>query len=128
MSMILMPKPLREILGEEGSESLITLLNQNGEKNIQAAVDLAEQRFGKKLTEETANLYVKFDTRLNKELADLKIHFENRLSDEVGSLREEISGLRVDTANKHANTIKWMFIFWVGQIGVITGILLTVVK
>jgi hypothetical protein len=40
--------------------------------------------------------------------------FERRLSEEVGTLRAEL--------------IKWMFIFWIGQVGVILGILFTFFK
>jgi len=40
--------------------------------------------------------------------------FERRLSEEIGTLRAEL--------------IKWMFIFWVGQVGVILGILFTFFK
>ena len=65
------------------------------------------------------NHFVEQNKQLVIDLAEQR--FESKLSREIGELREEI-------AEKHANTIKWMFIFWVGQIGVITGILLTVVK
>jgi hypothetical protein len=40
--------------------------------------------------------------------------FERRLSEEIGTLRAEL--------------IKWMFIFWIGQVGVILGILFTFFK
>jgi hypothetical protein len=40
--------------------------------------------------------------------------FERRLSEEIGTLRAEL--------------IKWMFIFWIGQVGAILGILFTFFK
>lgn len=40
--------------------------------------------------------------------------FERRLSEEIGKLKAEV--------------IKWMFIFWVGQVGVILGILFAFFK
>jgi hypothetical protein len=126
------------------------MLNQQGEQNKQLVIDLAEQRFEKKLTEESATLSSKFESKLShevylirNEMADLKIHIENRLTEEIGALRGEMvrgeqslreemirgdESIRKEIAEKHANTIKWMFVFWVGQIGVITGILLIVVK
>ena len=42
--------------------------------------------------------------------------FEHRLAEEIGKLRTDMAGLR-------ANLIQWMFLFWVGQIGALTGIL-----
>ena len=47
--------------------------------------------------------------------------FERRLAEEVGKLRQEIAEVKADI-------IRWMFLFWVGQIGVITGILFAFFK
>ena len=47
--------------------------------------------------------------------------FERRLS-------EEISRLEVKTSADKAELIKWMFIFWVGQVAVIVGILFAFFK
>ena len=42
--------------------------------------------------------------------------FERRLAEEMGKMRAEMADLR-------ANLVQWMFLFWIGQIGVLTGIL-----
>ncbi|MDZ7291778.1 MAG: hypothetical protein ONB44_16195 [candidate division KSB1 bacterium] len=47
--------------------------------------------------------------------------FERRLSEEISKLETKISETRADL-------IKWMFIFWVGQVAVILGILFTFFK
>ena len=47
--------------------------------------------------------------------------FERRLSAEVGKLEVRISETKTEL-------IKWMFIFWVGQVGVILGILFAFFK
>jgi hypothetical protein len=36
---------------------------------------------------------------------------------------EGTSKLRTEMADLRANLIQWMFLFWLGQIGVLTGIL-----
>ena len=58
--------------------------------------------------------------------------FEKRLAEEIGKVRVEIAQVRADLDVKiervQANLIKWMFIFWVGQIGVLTGILFAFFK
>lgn len=46
----------------------------------------------------------------------LEKRFERRLS-------EEVVKLRTDMADPRANLIQRMFLFWIGQIGVLTGIL-----
>lgn len=42
--------------------------------------------------------------------------FERRLAEETGRLRQQMAKLET-------RLIRWMFVFWVGQIGVLTGIL-----
>ena len=54
--------------------------------------------------------------------------FERRLSEEMakmrGELTEEISKVREELHRNQASTIRWMFLFWVGQIGAVLGILI----
>ncbi len=65
--------------------------------------------------------------------------FERRLSEEIGKVEKKISNLgnaiseiKNDLLAKDSETkadlIKWMFIFWVGQVGVILGILFAFFK
>jgi bifunctional DNA-binding transcriptional regulator/antitoxin component of YhaV-PrlF toxin-antitoxin module len=86
MAVITVPRPLREKLGEEGTDALVALINEAGESNKKSVIEIVEERF------------------------------ERRLAEELGKLRAEMADLR-------ANLVQWMFIFWIGQIGVLTGIL-----
>ena len=100
------PKPLREKLGDEGSESFIEMMNQLEENQTNAVLALSEQRFEKTLT---------------RELADFKIEINARISDLRDKVFQEIHKQRADN-------IKWMFLFWVGQTGVLAGILLAFLR
>jgi len=51
----------------------------------------------------------------------LEEKFERRLSQEIGKLDVKIS-------ETEADLIKWMCIFWVGQVGLILGILFAFFK
>lgn len=97
MAVITVPRPLREKLGEEGTDALVALINEAGENNKQSVIEVVEERF------------------------------ERRLIEEIGKLRLEMtdgtSKLRTEMADLRANLIQWMFLFWIGQIGVLTGIL-----
>jgi hypothetical protein len=106
MGIISIPKALREKLGDDGSEALVDVLNKQGEENKQSVIDIAEQRF---------------ETKLTKETSSLRSDFETKLAKEISSVREDVQKTRADL-------IRWMFIFWVGQIGVIIGILFTFYK
>ena len=98
MAIISIPKPLREKLGEEGTDALVKVLNENEKELRSSVIDIAEQRFEKRLTEEIAGVRV--------EIADLR-----------GSIQKSKS-----------DTIKLMFLFWIGQIGALLGIILAVFK
>ncbi|MBF0553626.1 MAG: hypothetical protein HQK96_03615 [Nitrospirae bacterium] len=73
MSVIAIPKPLREKLGDEATDSLIKVLNDaesTSRKDLATKEDLA-----------------KLETKLVEKIGDTK-----------------------------AETLKWMFIFWAGQL------------
>ena len=57
----------------------------------------------------------------NNNLEFVEEKFERRLSEEIGKLESKITDTK-------AELIKWMFIFWVGQVGVMLGILFVFFK
>lgn len=73
---------------------------------------------------------------VRKDVAAVEGRFNEKLSGEISNLREEM--IRSDLSlkdelkeeiHKHGiANIKWMFVFWIGQIGVILGILFAVFK
>ena len=108
MAVIAVPRPLREKLGEEGTDALVALINEAGENNKKSVIEMVEERFERRLAEEIGK-------------------FRAEVAGEIGKLRTEMaegmSKLRVEMANLRANLIQWMFVFWIGQIGIFTGIL-----
>ena len=58
--------------------------------------------------------------------------FERRLSEEISRLEvrlsEKIGLLELKTSADKTELIKWMFIFWAGQVAVIVGILFAFFK
>ena len=44
-------------------------------------------------------------------------------SDKKGAGKEDILATKVDLANLKADIIKWMFLFWIGQLASLTAIL-----
>jgi len=59
----------------------------------------------------------KFDRRLTEEISKLDV----RLTDRISSLESKVSEFK-------AELIKWMFIFWIGQVAVMLGLLFAFFK
>jgi hypothetical protein len=93
MSVITIPRVLRDKLGDEASEGLADLVRGIDIDARKDAIAIAEERF------------------------------ERRLTEESGKLRLEIEKLRVEIANTKADTIKWMFLFWIVQLAAMTAII-----
>ena len=95
--LIAIPKALREKLGEEGANSLVDLLNFQSQNSGNSITTFVEE---------------KFERRLSEELSKTRIEFF-----------EEMAKLRGEMHKNQAATIRWMFVFWVGQIGALLGVL-----
>lgn len=58
--------------------------------------------------------------------------FERRLSEEIGGVRLEMANLRVDMtqrmADMHTSLLRWMFVFWIGQLLTAISIVVTVLR
>ncbi len=102
MPVVAVGKPLREKLGDDGTDSLVQFINEA----------MAEQK--------------------NDILTFVEEKFERRLSEKISELKTEIAEtkaeLKTEIANTRAELIKWMFIFWVGQLGMMLGILFAFFK
>ncbi len=195
MTVIAIPKALRERLGEEGSQGLVDIISAIDERAREDSLRLLSERFERRLSDELGkvneritgldekitNLEERFERRLSEEIGkvnerltleigkineritaeigklderitiemgkvngritSLEERFERRLSEEIGKVNEritveigkvneritaEIGGLRQDMERFRSELIKWMFIFWVGQIAVIGGLIVGV--
>ena len=102
MAIINPPRELREKLGEAATDALVTLINQANEKQKEDILVFVEEKF-------------------ERRLAEVKVE----LGDRIAEVRVEL-GARIEQTK--SEIIKWMFIFWVGQIAVIAGLLFTLLK
>ena len=129
MAILTVPKVLREKLGDEGVEALIALLNEAAHHERNNLLGILEERFERRVTEEGKRLdnriaeeVAKLDRRITEEVARL----DHRITEEVAKLdrriTEEVSRLEVTLSERYASLVRWMFIFWAGQIGVIVAL------
>lgn len=75
--------------------------------------------FKKMMSDEDARLVVRYMEDANE--AEIVKTVERKI--EHLATKEDISLLKVDIANSKADMIKWMFIFWVAQLGAMFGLL-----
>ena len=105
---VTVPKVLREKLGEDGSDALVQLFNEAGNGYKAETIDLVGERFERRLTEE--------GTRLERRIAEEVAKLDKRITEETAKL-----GVRL--ADTKADLLRWMSIFWIGQVGAVFGIL-----
>jgi len=106
-------KRFYEALGEDVANELVDWLNAvdtTYKEDLRALIEIQAQRFRAELQQGLA------ETR-----AELRA--------EIGQLRTEMyagfARVRTDMANLRAEPIKWMFLFWLGTVGVtLAGVLL----
>ncbi len=76
-------------------------------------IEIVEEKFERRLSEELGKLRV--------EMAEMKSELRGEMADMKSELNNKMGSMRADI-------IKWMFVFWVGQIDVMIGILFAFFK
>ena len=112
MAIVNVPKILRDKLTEEGAEALVRVLDKMEERGQRTVLEIAEGRFERRLTEVKAELKTDiagFRAELKGDVAGLR----TELKGDIAGLRAELKG---DIAETKAELIKWMFLFWAGQV------------
>lgn len=113
MPVLTVEKPLRDKLGDDGVDSLIRLINESQEEQKKDMLEFVGE---------------KFERRLSEEISGLELRLTDRINEVDKKMSEKYSLLGVKISQSHASVIKWMFIFWVGQVGVILGMLFAFFK
>ena len=137
MAIVSVPKILRTKLGDDGAEALVRFFNEVQAANSQKEeiIEIVEEKFERRLAEELAKVRVEMaemKTELRKEIAQLGADLRQEMGEMDTRFHKEMAemnaSLKSEIAKSHADLIKWMFIFWVGQIGVMVGILFAFFK
>ncbi len=113
MPVVAVGRPLREKLGDDGVDSLVQLINQSQGEHKNDILKMVEEKFERRLSEEIGRV----EKNLLVKIAETKTE-----------LMTIILELKAEQAKSKAELIKWMFIFWVGQLGMMLGILFAFFK
>ena len=106
------------------------LISAVDERAREDSLRLLEERFERRLSEEIGKVnerITSLEERLERRLSQEIGRVNERVTEEAGKLRaemhDEIGRLRVEMGGLRAELIKWMFIFWIGQIAVLGGLI-----
>lgn len=120
---------------------MVSLRNAASDGTRADALVLSGERYERRLAEEAAKFGSRVSeegARLDRRITEEAARLDNRISEEFakldrtiteeaarldGRITEEVAKLRTQIADLRADLIRWMFVFWVGQIGVVVGIL-----
>ena len=116
---IAIPEALREKLGPEGARALAELLNEASVRTRDDVIEIAASRFEHRLADEIGKLR----TELGAEIGGLRAELHSEIGKLRAEMRSEIGKLRADMGAFEGRITRWMFFFWIGQIGVLVGIL-----
>jgi hypothetical protein len=80
---------------------------------------IAAERFNHRLGEEIGALRLD----MAKEFAAVRVETAKEFAAVRGEMAKEFAAMRVDLAAKEVNLVRWSFLFWVGQLAAMTGIM-----
>lgn len=79
-------------------------------------------------TTEAMFKYIDNKTERSVEASIKTLATKEDLNNVIAGVRKEISDVRKEAGDNKADTIKWMFIFWIGQVAAMLAIILLFVK
>ena len=88
-----------------------------GEKEARTLVEYIETKVDRKLEEKKEVLATKQD------IADLKMATKQDIADLKMATKQDIANLEIKLEKTRADIIKWMFLFWIGQLASLIAIL-----
>jgi uncharacterized protein YdcH (DUF465 family) len=97
---------------------------------LENRIDQVEARLDKRITEEVAELEKRIDqveATLDKRITEEVAKLENRIDQVEARLDKrvtaEVAGLKADMSAFKAEIINWMFLFWLGQLVALAGLI-----
>ena len=118
------PAALQARLGPQASGALLELLDRSHRTAREDVITACTERFDRRLVEESSGLRLQIsqvEARLRQEFARVESSIRQDMAELRASLREDIAAGRVDL-------LKWCFLFWVGQVLAVGGMLGVVLR
>jgi hypothetical protein len=107
-----MPKALVERLGNDGTQGLVTWVASERAAWTDDVLNIALERFDRRLTTELSALRVD----VARDLSSLRVDVARDVSTLRSDVARDLSGVR-------SELLKWSFLFWMGQVATTAGLL-----
>ena len=120
MAIVKIPEILRHKLSDNGADALVDLLSEVEKSSRDNVVVLVEEKFERRLTEEISELRSRDLANLDRRITEESANLDKRITEETTKLRTE---LIERISQSEVRIIRWMFLFWIGQIAVVAAIL-----
>ncbi len=143
---ITIPKPLRDKLGDQAVDSLVEVLNQVSNNVRDEILEALDEKLEARLAVTSAELRQFFLEELNKlrremdqryadlerQIKDSHTHLQSQIDLQGAKMdklfEQERSERKAEQATLKAELVRWMFLFWVGQVAVLGGLLYAMMR
>lgn len=118
------PPALYARLGPAAAAGLLDLLEHARKECAASVTSAAVERFEHRLGEETTALRVEIGavrSEMREGFAALRADLQASGAAMRAEIRETAATLRQESAAAHAELIKWLFLFWLGQAAAMIG-------
>ena len=133
---VILPHVIEQKLKEDERQEVIDFINglvTNTSSELKRdIIEIVEERFESKLSRELVNQKLEVveriassEIKLNERITKAEAQLNEKITTETEKLRTE---LVEKITNSKADTIKWMFIFWLGNVLTIIGGLVGILK
>jgi hypothetical protein len=152
MDIELVPDALRERLGLEATTGLLQLLDRAHREGRADLMDASADRYERRLAEEIGGVRVQIaqvEGALRRDMAEMGASIRQEMAEMGASIRQEMAemgasirqemaemgasirqdmarmgaDIRRDMASGRVELLRWCFLFWVGQVVVMTSIM-----
>ena len=124
------PAALREQLGLEATSGLLQVLDRSHRDGRADVIAACTDRFERRLVEEISGVRVQIaqvEASLRGEMTEMGAAIRRDMVEMGASIRKEMGemggSIRQDMASGRVELLKWCFLFWVGQVVAIAGIM-----
>jgi hypothetical protein len=120
------PVALQERLGVDATSGLLQLFDRAHREGRADVIAACTDRFERRLVEEISGARVQIaqvDASLRRDMAEMGASIRQDIARLGADIRQEMTSIRQDLASGRVELLKWCFLFWVGQVVAVAGIM-----